>query len=45
MVEIVQRHDQANVVLADQRCERRNVVGIRYPRDDRLAICVIERRR
>ena len=45
MVEVVQRHDQTNVLLADERCERWNVVWIRNPRDDRLAIGVVERRR
>ena len=45
MVEIVQRHDQANVVLAHEVGERVDVSGIGDQRHDRLEIRVVERRR
>jgi len=45
MVEIVQRHDEANVVLTDERSERHHVSGICDPRDDGVTIGVIKRRR
>jgi hypothetical protein len=45
VIEIVQRNDEPNVVLADEGCERRHVAGIRDPRDNRLAVGVVQRRR
>ena len=44
MVEVVQRDDEPDVVLLDERRERRDVLGIRDERDDRLPVGVVEGR-
>jgi hypothetical protein len=44
MVEVRQRHDQANVVQGDEVTERRDVAGVADPRHDRVAVGVVERR-
>ena len=44
-VEVVQRDDEANVVLFPQRGEGRHVRRIRDPRNDDVEIAVVERRR
>jgi len=43
MVEVVQRDDQANVVLADERGQSRHVAGTRNARHDGHPIGVVER--
>ena len=44
MVEIVQRNDEANVILADELRDSRDIAGIGDSRDDRPAIRVVQRR-
>ena len=44
MVEVGQRHDQANVVQRHEVAERRDVAGVVDPRDDGVAVGVVERR-
>ncbi len=44
-VEVVQRHHEAYVVLASQRGECRDVLGIGDPGDERVSVAVVERRR
>jgi hypothetical protein len=44
-VEVVQRHDEAHVVLLAQPRERRHVLGRRDPRDDHPVVAVVQRRR
>ena len=45
LVEVGQRHDEPDVVLGDERRERRHVAGIVDPRDERHVIGVVERGR
>ena len=45
LVEVGQRHDQAHVVLGDQRGERRDVAGTVDASDERVMVGVVERRR
>ena len=44
MVEVVERDDEAHVVLAHEPGERVHVVGIGDAGDDRLPVGVVERR-
>ena len=44
LVEIGQRHDQADVVLLDKRTQSRNVIRVVHPRDKRVLVGVVERR-
>ena len=44
LVEIGQRHDQADVVLLDERAQSRNVVRVVHPRDKGVLVGVVERR-
>ena len=45
LVDVGHRHDEPDVVLGDERRERRHVAGIVDPRDERHVIGVVERRR
>ena len=45
MVEVVQRHDQPDVVLSDEGGQRLDVAGVGDAWDDRLDVRVVERRR
>ncbi len=45
MVEVVQRHDEPDVVLADEVGEGVDVAGVGDARDDRLTVRVVQRRR
>ncbi len=45
MVEVVQRHDQPDVVLFHEGGERVDISGVGDARDDRLDVRVIERGR
>src|SRR5205085_12625088 len=45
LVEICQRYDELHVVLAHDVAERRDVIAVLYPREELVAVRVIESRR